>query len=108
MGFDVNARPRTTALHEAALRGNMPLIALLVELGADRTIVDTEFNSTPSGWADHGGNPDAARYLEQLDASTAPVCTQPQSGVDKLNTTDWNTNVSVGILIEHHAPWLTR
>ncbi len=78
LGFDVNARQRTTALHEAALRGNMPLITLLVELGANPTIVDTEFNSTPSGWADHGGHPDAARYLEQLAASTAPRGNQPR------------------------------
>ena len=66
LGFDVNARSRTTALHQAALRGDMTTIKLLVELGADPTITDTEFDSTPSGWATHVGHTDAATYLEQL------------------------------------------
>ncbi len=76
LGFDVNARPRTTALHEAALRGNIPIIRLLVELGADPTIVDTEFNSTPAGWANHGGHLEAAEYLDQLVDATPPSCNE--------------------------------
>jgi hypothetical protein len=69
LGFDVNARSRTTALHEAALRGDMTIIRLLVELGADPTIADTEFNATPAGWANHAGHTNAANYLEQLAIS---------------------------------------
>jgi len=46
-----NARHRTTALHEAALRGNLQIITLLIELGADPSIVDEEHDSTPLGWA---------------------------------------------------------
>lgn len=49
LGFDVNARHRTTALHEPALRGDLPLAMLLIELGAEPSIVDTEFDSTPAG-----------------------------------------------------------
>ncbi len=49
LGFDVNARRRTTALHEAALRGRLSVVALLVNLGADPTILDESYESTPSG-----------------------------------------------------------
>jgi Ankyrin repeats (3 copies) len=66
LGFDVNARRRTTALHEAAQHGNLPIAMLLVELGADPTIVDTEHNSTPAGWAEHTGHSDVAEYLRQI------------------------------------------
>ena len=77
LGFDVKARSRTTALHEAALRGHMTIIKLLVELGADPTIADTEFDSTPSGWADHAGHADAAEYLEQLAVSRPAIGSPP-------------------------------
>ena len=50
LGFDVNVRHRTTALHEAALRGNLQLAKLLVELGADLDVVDTEWDSPPAGF----------------------------------------------------------
>ncbi len=66
LGFDVNVRHRTTALHEAALRGNLQLTILLVQLGADPDVADTEFDSPPAGWARHAGHTDVADYLEQL------------------------------------------
>lgn len=69
LGFDLNARHRTTALHEAALRGDQSLVAYLVSLGADPTIVDTEHNSTPSGWANHAGHHAVADYLDHLEQS---------------------------------------
>ena len=69
LGFDVNARHRTTALHEAALRGFLPIVVLLVELGADPTIVDTEHDSTPRGWAAHGGQTAVVDYLDRLGSS---------------------------------------
>lgn len=70
LGFDVNARQRTTALHEAALRGLLPIVTLLVDLGADPTIVDAEHDSTPQGWAQHGGQTAVVDYLEQLPRRT--------------------------------------
>jgi Ankyrin repeats (3 copies) len=66
LGFDVNARHRTTALHEAALRGNLPIAELLVSLGADPTIPDSEHESTPAGWASHAGHHHIVAYLNQL------------------------------------------
>ena len=41
LGFDVNARSRTAPLHEAAMRGNLPVIRLLLDHGADPNIRDT-------------------------------------------------------------------
>jgi ankyrin repeat protein len=68
LGFDVNALDRTsplhiTPLHEAALRGDMPVIALLVEHGADPTIRDSGYKATPAGWAEHFGRREAQEYL---------------------------------------------
>ncbi len=73
LGWDVNHRHRTTALHEAALRGNLAVVQLLVALGADATIRDTDHDSTPQGWADHGGHAEVAAYLASVDpASVTP------------------------------------
>ena len=66
LGFDINARHRTTALHEAALRGDLSIVTLLVRLGADPTLIETEFESTPAGWAEHGGHDAVVAYLNNL------------------------------------------
>ena len=68
LGWDVNARQRTTALHSAAWDGRKDLVDLLLELGADPRIVDTGFNATPGGWAEHGGQPALAAYLHDREA----------------------------------------
>ncbi|CRK62106.1 Ankyrin 1 [Alloactinosynnema sp. L-07] len=65
-GFDVNAAVRETALHQAAFAGDLPLVRLLLDLGADPTRQDTEFGSTPQGWAEHAGHHDVAEHLRQL------------------------------------------
>ena len=66
LGFDVNAfgrsdvpieQPWETALHGAAC-GNIDLVRELLALGADPTIRDKQFDSTPLGFA---------RYCEQTD-----------------------------------------
>ncbi len=64
-GFDVNFRNRATALHEAALRGDLVVVEQLLALGADPSITDTEFDSTAEGWADHGGHPDVVDRLRR-------------------------------------------
>ncbi len=66
LSFDVNARHRTTALHEAALRGDLATVATLIELGANPAIVDTEFGGTARGWAEHGGQAAVVAYLDGL------------------------------------------
>jgi ankyrin repeat protein len=66
LGFNVNARSRTAPLHEAAMRGNVAVIQLLLDHGADPTIRDTGYDATPAGWAEHHGQPEAQRLLEAL------------------------------------------
>ena len=65
-GWDVNT-PGTvwkeTALHRAAIEGHVETVELLVDRGADLTIRDRSYHSSPLGWADHGGK---TRVLELL------------------------------------------
>jgi ankyrin repeat protein len=63
LGFDVNTRRRTTALHEAAHRGDNEVVQVLLDLGADPTIEDTEHHSTPQGWAEFAGQLQTAALL---------------------------------------------
>jgi len=63
LGVDINTRHRRTALHEAALRGDLPITTLLIDLGADPTIIDESFEATPQGWAQHFGHTDIVEYL---------------------------------------------
>jgi ankyrin repeat protein/ketosteroid isomerase-like protein len=72
LGFDVNARPRCAPLHEAAMRGNIELIRLLLEHGADPNIHDTGYDATPAGWAEHFGHTDAQQLLAARERP-APV-----------------------------------
>ncbi|HET7050318.1 MAG TPA: ankyrin repeat domain-containing protein [Solirubrobacteraceae bacterium] len=67
LGFDVNARPRTAPLHEAAMRGNIRVIRLLLEHGADPNVHDTGYDATPAGWAEHHGQHEAQQLLESLE-----------------------------------------
>jgi ankyrin repeat protein/ketosteroid isomerase-like protein len=72
LGFDVNARSRTAPLHEAAMRGNLPVIRLLLDHGADPNIHDTGYDATPAGWAEHHDQREAQQLLEALDQA-API-----------------------------------
>jgi Ankyrin repeats (3 copies)/Ankyrin repeat len=67
LGFDVNAIDRTAPLHEAAMRGNLPVIRLLLEHGADPNVRDVGYKPTPAGWAEHHGQTEAERYLQALE-----------------------------------------
>jgi len=81
-GANVNARTdwgsRHTALHSAAWNGDLRMVKLLVEAGADITARDPEHDNIPAGWAkvaiDVTNNPDCkdvADYLVELDGRTA-------------------------------------
>lgn len=67
LGWDVNQRGRATALHEAALRGDLELVELLISLGADVNIRDSEHDATAAGWADYGGHPAVVEILLSLE-----------------------------------------
>ena len=79
LGFDVNARPRTAPLHEAAMHGNVPMIRLLLDHGADPNVHDTAYHATPAGWAEHHGQPEAQQLLKALEQPDAPPDTSPDS-----------------------------
>lgn len=74
-GYDVSqlrrAGARNSALHEAAWNGSMPMIALLLELGADPALEDPAYHATAAGWAEHNGQAEAAAYLTRQEAARA-------------------------------------
>jgi hypothetical protein len=61
-------RTPRTALHEAANRGFLDLVALLLDRGASAAVVEPHWNGTAAGWADHGGHPEAAALLRRHSA----------------------------------------
>jgi ankyrin repeat protein len=82
-GASVNARldtrSRHTALHSAAWNGDLEMVRLLVEAGADSDALDEEHHNTPLGWAKVAitvsNNPrckDVADYLSGRAAAPGP------------------------------------
>ncbi|MBV9193769.1 MAG: ankyrin repeat domain-containing protein [Solirubrobacterales bacterium] len=69
LGFPVNAINRTAPLHEAAMRGNLEIIRLLLAQGADPNLRDRAYGATPTGWAEHHGQRDAQQLLAALEHS---------------------------------------
>jgi ankyrin repeat protein len=57
-----------TALHMAAQSGLMPMVKLLVERGADRSIKDDLYHSTAEGGAQYFGQTEVRDYLRSLEA----------------------------------------
>lgn len=63
-----------TALHIPAQNGQMDMVRLLVELGADPGVLDNLYLSSPAGWAAYGGHAEVAEFLVSL----------PQTGILNL------------------------
>ena len=61
-GFDYSG----TGLHYAALNGHRRMVEFLIQQGAKVNVRDTKVNSTPAGWADHGGHAELTHYLDQV------------------------------------------
>ena len=57
-----------TGLHYAAMEGQRPMVEYLLAHGADPRIKDKKVNSTPAGWADHGGHPEIKELLARAEA----------------------------------------
>jgi ankyrin repeat protein len=55
----------TTALHLAAQNGHLDAIRALLNHGADPTLTDALYDSTPAGWAEHGGETAARDLLRE-------------------------------------------
>jgi hypothetical protein len=68
-GEDVNrfnpagAHGHSTPLHQAALAGHFEVVRFLVERGARVDLLDTVYQGTAAGWAEHGGWGEIADYL---------------------------------------------
>ena len=78
VGFDVNAmgradapadNPWETALHVAAMNGNVGLARGLLALGADTGIRDARYDSTPLDWARHFDQQEVIDLLEPVTES---------------------------------------
>ena len=77
-GATANARadapPRHTALHSAAWNGDLEMVKLLIEAGAERTARDEQHDSTPRGWAETSihisGNPKCSEVVAYLKTVT--------------------------------------
>jgi ankyrin repeat protein len=68
-----------TALHSAAWNGDLRMVKLLVEAGADITARDAEHNNTPAGWAkvaiEVTNNPDCQDVGDYLAGLKEPTTT---------------------------------
>lgn len=81
LGFDVNAYGRgdapveerwETALHHAAVNGDVALTRHLLGLGADPDLRDHRFDGTPLDWARHFDRAATAAVLEPLTGGRTP------------------------------------
>ncbi|HSO68925.1 MAG TPA: ankyrin repeat domain-containing protein, partial [Arachnia sp.] len=52
-----------SALHYAAAAGELEIVRLLLDHGADRELRDAQFGIAPGVWADHFGHAELAAYL---------------------------------------------
>ena len=69
VGWDVDTRNvvwAETPCHRAALHGNLALVELLVERGADLTIMDRTYHCTQLGWAQHGEASEVIDYFRSV------------------------------------------
>lgn len=53
LGFGVGMLGHRTPLHQAAYNGDIKVVAVLLELGADPNQCDRTYNATALGWATH-------------------------------------------------------
>ena len=75
LGFDLNAHNDRTALHEAAFAGNLEIIQLLMDNGADSSLRDSSYLVPAIGFALHAEHHSIVEYLDTMpmDIYTAAI-----------------------------------
>lgn len=68
---------RTTPLHEAIRDDDPELVQLLVDAGANQTILDGQYRSTPLGWANALGRPHLTPILDPTTGTGTPETCPP-------------------------------
>jgi ankyrin repeat protein len=65
LGFPLDAlnHVHRTPLHDAAWGGDLAMVQLLLELGADPQIREPSYHGTPLDWANHNHQPHVVAYL---------------------------------------------
>jgi Ankyrin repeats (many copies) len=63
LGMSLN----TTPLHNAAWKGNLGMVKVLLELGADPGLRDPTYDGTPLDWAAHNQQEHVVEYLNDLE-----------------------------------------
>jgi len=54
-------------MHNAAWKGNLEMVKLLLELSADSTLRESNYNGTPLDWAAHNQQEHVVEYLAKLN-----------------------------------------
>jgi hypothetical protein len=67
LGWDLDMLGMTTPLHQAAFHGHLATVRKLIELGADPSVRDPNYQSTPLGWAAHNHQQEVIDYLTALE-----------------------------------------
>jgi len=71
LGFDLSRISGGAApIHRAALNGHLETVRKLVELGADPTLRDPNYNGDALSWAEHSHQQSVIDYLRGLQRGT--------------------------------------
>ncbi|HET6616745.1 MAG TPA: ankyrin repeat domain-containing protein [Gemmatimonadota bacterium] len=68
--YSLVIHPHATPLHHAVWSGSLDAVKVLVEAGADLTLRDKVYHSTPLGWAEYAGRDEIAAYLMKEGSPT--------------------------------------